>query len=200
MGAASHSPPTGLSPLRWPYRPRQCVRRSREGTNSRGRGTQCAVRHLVRPRIPNPLQDFVSRLARPRLRRVVMKALALTPRAFVPRDVLLLTGLSGQLQVEWQTRDVPPLDRILPAERQAMLFREQTLHDTDTALVRLFHMLPEITSIDVRVLGPHSPNRLLLAGTVGREDVMAARSLSSPGMRLKIMGVQYHVRDGHLAP
>jgi hypothetical protein len=150
--------------------------------------------------IPNRLQDLITRRAERRLRRVVMKALALTPRGLIPRDALMLTNLSGQLQVEWLTRDIPPLDRILPADRQAVLFCEQALNDTDAAVVRLFRMLPEINAIDLRVLAPHAPNRLLLAGTVGREDVVVTRSISAPGMRLKIMGVQYHVRDGQLEP
>src|SRR5262249_6297608 len=146
-----------------------------------GRGAHCAPPQLLGWAIPDPLRDVVMRLAERGLRRLVTKALALTPRGFVPRDVLRLTSLSGQLQVEWQTRDIHPWDRILPAARQAVMFREQTLHDTDAAVVRLFRMLPEIDVMDVRVLEPHFPDRLLLAGTVGREDVIAAQSLSSPG-------------------
>lgn len=116
----------------------------------------------------------------------------------MPHDVLLLTKLCGQLQVEWQTRGIFPWDRHLPADRQAQLFREQALHDTDAAIVRLFQGLPEIDAIEIRVLEPYAPNRLLLAGTVERHDVIATRSLLSPAMRLKVMGVQYHVKDGQL--
>src|SRR5262249_51762651 len=50
------------------------------------------------------LWDLSVRLAKGRLRRLVAKALALRPRGFIPKDVLVLTKLSGQLQVEWRAR------------------------------------------------------------------------------------------------
>ncbi len=131
---------------------------------------------------------------------MVTKALALPPRGLIPRDVLLLSELSGQLQVEWRARDIHPCDRNLPADGRAESFREQALHDTDAAIVRLLHMLPEIDVIEVRVLAPDAPNRLILAGTVGRQEALAARSLSSPGMRLKMMGIRYHMNHGRAEP
>jgi hypothetical protein len=118
----------------------------------------------------------------------------------IPRDVLCLSKLSAQLRVEWRTRDVHPWDRALPPERRATLFREQTLQDTDAAILRVFALLPDVDAIEVRVLEPHAPNRLILAGTVIREDVLAASALSSPGMRLRMMGVRCRMRDGHLEP
>lgn len=67
------------------------------------------------------------------------------------------------------------------------------LCDTDAAIVRLFRTFPEVDAIEVRVLGPRAPDRVVLAGTVAREDVLAARSLPSPAMRLNAMGVRSHL-------
>ena len=136
------------------------------------------------------LQELVMRLARGRLRRTVKRALALTPRGFVPHDVLRLSRLSAQLKMEWRARDVHPWHRDLPAERQAALFREQTLVDTDAAIARSFQLLPDVAAIEIRVLEPHAPDRVILVGTVGRHDALASRSLSSPRMRLNMMGVR----------
>jgi hypothetical protein len=124
------------------------------------------------------------------LRRAITRALALTPRGFVPRDVLALARLSARLQLEWRARDLHPWDRGLAPERRAQIFREQMLRDTDAAIRRCFRLLPEIDAIDVRVLGPHPPHGLLCAGTVLRRDAFEARSLSSPWMRLNAMGVR----------
>jgi hypothetical protein len=138
--------------------------------------------------------------AQGRFRRIVTKALALEPRGFIANDVLQLSKLSAQVQIEWRTRDIHPWHRHVPADRRAELFREQTLHDTDAAILRFFQVLPEIDAIDIRVLEPHAPNRLILAGTVVRQDTLGSRSLPSPAMRLKMMGIRFHTREGHLEP
>jgi len=135
-----------------------------------------------------------------RFRRMVTKALAVGPRGFIANDVLLLSKLSTQVQVEWRTRDVHPWDRNVPPDQRADLFREQTLHDTDAAILRFFQLLPDLDAIEIRVLEPHAPNRLILAGAVARRDAMATRSLSSPGMRLKTMGIKFRTNGGHLEP
>jgi hypothetical protein len=136
------------------------------------------------------LRELVTRLTRGRLRRTVERALALTPRGFVPHDILRLRRLSAQLKIEWRARDLHPWDRELSADRQAALFREQALVDTDAAIARSFNLLPEVTAIEVRVLEPYAPERVILTGTVGRHDAQASRSLSSPRMRLTMMGVR----------
>jgi hypothetical protein len=147
------------------------------------------------------LSELSVRLTKGPFRRIVMKALALKPRGFVPRDVLVLSKLSAHLQVEWRARDIHPWDRDQPSSRQAELFREQALHDTADAVVRLFQILPEMDALDIRVLGPGTfGEKLMFAGTVSRSEAFAARSLSSSGMRLMVMGVRYQVRNGHLEP
>ena len=135
-----------------------------------------------------------------RFRRMVTKALAVGSRGFIANDVLLLSKLSTQVQVEWRTRDVHPWNRNVPPDQRAELFREQTLHDTDAAIRRFFQLLPDLDAIEIRVLEPHAPNRLILAGAVARRDAMATRSLSSPGMRLKTMGIRFRTNGGHLEP
>jgi hypothetical protein len=125
-----------------------------------------------------------------------MKVLALAPRGFVRDDVLHLSKLSARLRVEWRSRDVHPWARDLPSARRAELSRAQTLDDTDAAIVRFFQMLPEMDVIEVGVLEPHPPHRLLLSGTVLRAEAVATRSLSSPAMRLKMMGIRCHSDGG----
>ena len=172
----------------------------RETDTRPNRGLRDVAEPLPSGIAPASLYDLKVRLSKRRLRRLVLKALALTPRGFIPRDVLILTKLSGQLQVDWHARNIHPWNRTQPLHRQAELFRDLALNDTDTAVVRIFQTLPEINGLDVRVFAPQATNRLLLAGTVRRRDAIAARSHSSPGMRLKAMGVQYQIKNGHLAP
>lgn len=139
-------------------------------------------------------------MVRVSLRRLTAAALALAPRGFAPRDVPRLRKLSAQLRVEWCTRDIHPWDRSLPVDQQTERFRLQTLHDTDEAIVRFFDLLPEIEEIDLRVVEPRAPNRLILAGVVARAAARATRHLLSPAMRLKMMGVRVRLDAGRLAP
>ncbi len=142
------------------------------------------------------LRDLSTRLIEGRLRRIVTKALALKQRGFVRHDVLVVRRFSGQLQVEWWARDIHSWDRDRPPDRRERLFCEQALRDSDEAIVRVFNRLPEIDSIDVRVLAPRAPHELMLAGRVGRLDALATRSVSSTGMRLKLMGMRYQIASG----
>ena len=140
------------------------------------------------------------RHSRGRLSRPVTKALALTPRGFIPNDVPSLRELSGQLRVVWHARRIAPWDLHLPSARQAVLFSDLTMRDTDAAIRRLFEELPEIHSLEVQVLEPVPAHRPLIAGTVLRDEALAVISLTSPGMRLKMMGVRYDLTDGQLNP
>jgi len=110
-------------------------------------------------------------------------------------DTLRLRHVSGQLEVEWQARDVHPWDRSLPVERQAQCFTDQTLNDTDRAITRLFELMPELDAITVRVLAPGSGRRPVLAGTVTRKDLDASPSSSSPRLRLWMLGLQYEIHE-----
>jgi hypothetical protein len=158
------------------------------------------LRRLDGVEIPRPLRRLTACVVSSPLRRLVRKALALTPRGFVRHDVLVLCDFSAQLRVEWRTRDIHPWDGTLPADRRCELFRDQAFHDTDAAIARLFRILPDLDTIEVRVVEPRPPNRAILAGTVARGDADAARSLASPGMRLRLMGVRCRLEGGRLAP
>ena len=128
------------------------------------------------------------------MRRLVSKILALGPRAFVRNDELILSDLAACLRLEWRARDIHPWDRDLPIDRRAERFRDQTLSDTDEAIERLFRTMPEIETIEVRVLEPRAPNEVILSGTVARKDVLATREIMSPLMRLMMMGIQYQTK------
>jgi hypothetical protein len=73
--------------------------------------------------------------------------------------------------------------------RQAELHFEQALRDADLAIQRVFRTLPEIERIEIRILDTHS-TKVILAGTVTREDAVAAGISSSCKMRLMMMGVR----------
>ena len=153
-----------------------------------------------RGRTLGTLLKYLSLLTEGRLRRMVTRALALTPRGVVPDDVLILNELSARLRLEWRTRDLHPWDRDLPERKRAERFHDQALSDTDAAIETLFGILPEMDVIEIRVREPRAPNRLILAGTVAREDLVATRAIPSPGMRLRMMGVRCETRHGNLEP
>ena len=142
------------------------------------------------PRIVAILQRFAARFRLRGLRRAVTKALLLAPRGFVPRDSLILKSISARLKLEWRSRDIHPWDRHLSPERRNELFQERTLVDTDAAIARCFHLLPEVEEIEVRVLAPHAPDTVVLGGTVARQDAAAVRAIASPRMRLELMGIR----------
>ena len=54
----------------------------------------------------------------------------------------------------------------------------------------------KIDRISIRVVEPTAPNRLIVAGTVVRQDAIAARSYASTLMRLKMMGVRTATING----
>jgi hypothetical protein len=128
----------------------------------------------------------------------VVGAPALKPRGGVAHDVLQLSKLGARLQVEWTARDVHPWDKDLPPERRAELFVEQVLNDTNSAIVRLFHVLPEIDAIEIRVLEPNS-GASIIAGSVNRIEAFSASS-PSPGMKLKNLGLDYRLNGWRFEP
>ncbi|HEV7926357.1 MAG TPA: hypothetical protein VGR14_13435 [Verrucomicrobiae bacterium] len=161
-----------------------------------------------------------------RVRRIVRKALALAPRGCVRNDVLMLHELrefSGQeLQLHWWARNVHPWDHNLSVARQSELFSQQALHDTESALIRLFRRLPDLHEIAFRVLYPGVPNpvipgeneqrdevpleryeiepKVILTGNVERNDVIPEPFSPSIKMRLLMMGVRFLMVGGHLEP
>jgi hypothetical protein len=124
-----------------------------------------------------------------RITRRVEQALALRPRGAVYNDVLAVQRLAVLLRVEWFARDVHPWDYDLPERRRSELFAQQCLEDVDAAIPRLFDQLPEIDTLEIRVLERESKAQII-TGIVHRRDLIAPVS-SSLGMRLKTIGVHY---------
>lgn len=137
------------------------------------------------------MQNLIASFWHVGLQPLVVKALKLKPRGGVANDVLVLNKVSGQLQLEWRARDVHPWDRDLPPGRQAELFLEQALQDTDAAILRLFQTLPEIGQIEIRVLDAHDSTKVILGGIVAREEALATDTSVSLRLRLRMLGVQY---------
>jgi hypothetical protein len=172
------------------------------------------------------MRTFRESLNQIRVRRIVRKALALAPRGCVRNDVLMLHELrkfSGQeLQLHWWARNVHPWDQTLSVARRCELFSQQALHDTESALIRLFQRLPDLKEVAFRVLDPGVPNRVIpgaheqreeaplerhefdpkviLAGNVERNDVIPEPRSPSIKMRLLMMGVRFLMVGGHLEP
>ena len=124
------------------------------------------------------------------LLHVVARTLRLDPRGGIRGDRLHVTSVSGQLEVEWQARDLHPWDRRLPFDCQNEVFVEQTLADTERALAKLFGAFPEI-AVSIRVLAPGGSQRIIVTGTALRADLVAASSIHSRRMRLATLGLHF---------
>jgi hypothetical protein len=154
-------------------------------------------------KIFNAIVALFSRFFEPSVELIVRRALALRPRGAVPHDVLVLHSLRAAghcVQLEWRARDIHPWDCDLPPSRQAEVFSEQALQDTDVALIRLFQRLPEIDQIEFHVLKPLPPDEVILTGVVDRAKVLDPERSPSLRMRLKMLGVHYEMADSHLVP
>jgi len=141
------------------------------------------------------IRQWRSGLARRRLLRRVIKSLALNTRGEVRADGLSLKHLENRLTVEWCARRVHPWSRFIdiPREDSVQMFAEQCLDDANAALERLFSAVPDCEVIDFKVLHPQSGAKIL-EGTVTRSEVATVSALSA-GMKLKKMGVRYHLSD-----
>jgi hypothetical protein len=136
--------------------------------------------------------------ARRRLRRRIIKALALNRRGEVRKDGLSLNHFDNRIEIEWRARNVHPWDRDLAPAPAARLFAEQCLDDANAALERLFAILPEVNVIEFRVIDPTSLAQIL-SGSVTRKDAEAVRAMSS-GMKLKEQGVRYRLNNWRFEP
>jgi hypothetical protein len=146
----------------------------------------------------NSIRQLLDVFARKRLRRQVMRALALNRRGEARGDTLSLNRLNNRLEIEWRAREVHPWDRDLPERRIAHLFAVQCLDDTSAALERLFSELAEIDITEFKVMHPVS-NVLIVLGSVARLETRTVKA-NSTGMRLKQLGVTYRLRDWQFEP
>jgi len=121
-----------------------------------------------------------------RITRRVAHALALTPRGAVWNDVLSIDRLAIALRVVWFARNVHPWNDDVPERRKSELFARQCLEDVDAAIPRLFEQLPEVDTLEIRVLERKSKIQII-TGVVHRSD-LAIQVDSSLGMRLKTIG------------
>jgi hypothetical protein len=140
------------------------------------------------------LKRFLRNTERRRFLRNIHTALALNLRHEVRTDGLCLRSVCNWLEVEWWARSVHPWDRVLPADQKATLFVEQCLSDTDAVISRLFDQLPSVDVIELRVLA--SSERTIIAGTALRRE-FEQLTISSPGMRLKQLGLSYRLAGHH---
>jgi hypothetical protein len=133
-----------------------------------------------------------------RLRRVLGRALALHRRGEVRADGLTLLDVSMKLTVSWRARDIHPWDRDLSEERAATRLLDQTLHDTEDAVERIFLFFPEANALELSVFDndPDS-DRVIMAGLVARADLGRCTS-SSTAMRLRMLGINYRLVDQRL--
>lgn len=139
------------------------------------------------------LSTLLCKMDSSRYRRGIEHALALNLRGEVREDGLTLSRVLSRLEIEWYARDIHPWDRDrdLSWEDRAYKFVQQCLSDTEAAISRLFARLPQLDTIDVRVLEPKS-QRLIIAGTVSRSELEKNESLSV-GMRLMLSGITFRL-------
>jgi hypothetical protein len=124
-------------------------------------------------------------------RHKVTDALALHRRGEVRKDGLTIDDVCSRLEIRWRARDIHPWDRDLPTYEREIVFAEQTLVDTEVAIVRLFERLPHVDVIEISVLEPMSET-VIAEGTVCRSHLQADRPyLLSVGMRLRELGMRY---------
>jgi hypothetical protein len=143
------------------------------------------------------LNSLIQNLEIVRFRRKIQKALALQKRGEARRDGLQLREASVQLEVTWWARDIHPWDRVESSQERSARFVQQALHDTDAAIDRLFHELPQLDVISVRVLDRGS-EKTIMAGAVRRSSTV--KDNPSVKMRLLEWGLKFRLTGSHFEP
>lgn len=97
--------------------------------------------------------------------------------------------------MSWRARDIHPWDGDLPKERAAGRLLDQTLHDTEDVVERIFSAFPQASSLELNVFeSDPSSNKVIMSGVVERSDVGRCEA-SSIAKRLRLGGINYRV--GH---
>jgi hypothetical protein len=127
------------------------------------------------------------------VRRLLDSALGLHRRLEARPDGLSLVDYSMKLTVRWRARDVHPWDRDLLDEQIAPRQVDQSLHDAEDAVERIFRAFPEAGALELNIFecDPES-NRVIMSGLVMRSDLGRSRA-ASIGMRLRMLGINYRV-------
>jgi hypothetical protein len=138
------------------------------------------------------LETVLRKLCRYRYNRSIKRALALHLRGEVRRDGLYAARVTTHLDIEWRARDIHPWDRSLLAPPQkAAAFVEQSLADTEAAILGLFAALPQVDVVTLRVLDRASEHAII-SGTVTRPVTSVLDERLSVGMRLRYLGLTYY--------
>jgi len=134
-----------------------------------------------------------------RLRRSIEQALALNRKQVRP-DGLCIANASFRLAITWRAREIHPWDCDLPYHQRLRRLVNQTFSDTESALERLFGALPEVDTIDLKVLEADAArNGTLMIGSVSRSEFERFHP-SSTAMRLRLVGVDYNLVDSCFEP
>lgn len=111
---------------------------------------------------------------------------------------LKLAALSTVLRVEWMAREIHPWEQSSRQDHKDRLFTEQCLEDTLAVIERLFKEMPDLSALEIGVRREAS-EAPVLAGVVKREQLTQAGD-HAPGMKLKMIGVQFHIFNWKLEP
>jgi hypothetical protein len=131
--------------------------------------------------------------------RRIESALALHLRGEARTDGLALKRAHSRLAVQWSARHIHPWDSgSVSAEERAALFVKQALADADAALSRVFSLLPQLDSIELRVFHPDS-DHTIMNGVVSRASFATHRPLSNR-MWLSQLGVQFRLNGDRFEP
>ncbi len=131
-------------------------------------------------------------------KRRMENALGLHLRGEGRTDGLRLEHAHSRLEIVWLARAIHPWDGDDTAEERAHLFVNQTLTDTDTALSRLFALLPHIDSVDLRIVDPVS-GQTIMTGLIFRASLALNRPLSNR-MWLGQLGVHFRLTGNRFEP
>ena len=132
-----------------------------------------------------------------RWRRHIMAALALHRRGEARKDGLTLVTARASVEICWRARAPHPWDCHPDEKVQTAVFATQALHDTESALQRLFEATPETELIELTVLD-RDCDRVIIEGRVSRCDFqdMTSTSIESVRMRIKRIGLREYLSAG----
>jgi hypothetical protein len=111
---------------------------------------------------------------------------------------LKLAALSTVLRVEWIARGIHPWEQNSRQDHKDRLFTEQCLDDTLAVVEQLFKEMPDLSALEISVRRDAS-EAPLLAGVVKRPQLEQAGD-RAPGMKLKMIGIQFHIFNWKLEP
>lgn len=111
---------------------------------------------------------------------------------------LKLAALSTIMRVEWMAREIHPWEQNSLQDHKDRLFTEQCLEDTLAVVERLFKEMPDLSALEIGVRREASEPPLL-ARVVKRAQLEQADH-RAPGMKLKMIGIQFHIFNWNLEP